>query len=87
MAAIVVGNPFEILGNAFGAAAESSLGVRVIVAPHDRRQPGDVAGLDRGRVIGELDVDLALYVFTRLQRPWPFGIDAEQPSHGRLILR
>src|SRR5215469_18919612 len=85
--AILVRNPGEVLGDALVAAAEGPLGVRVVVAPHDRRQPGDVPGLDSHRIVRELHVDLALQVLAGLQRPRPFRVDSEQAAHVRLVVR
>src|SRR5215469_1904559 len=85
--AILVRNPGEVLGDALIAAAEGALSVRVVVAPHDRRQPGDVPGLDGHRVVSELHVDLALDVLAGHQRPRPFRVDSEQAAHVRLVVR
>ena len=54
-----VGMPGELLGHELAAAAERPLGVRVVVAPDDRREAGDVPAGDRHRVVLERDVELA----------------------------
>ena len=81
--ALVVGHAGEQRGDQLPAAAERALGVRVVVAPHDRRQPGDVAAGDGDRVVLERDVELALHVLARHQRVRPLLVEAEQLRHVR----
>ena len=57
---LVAGNTGELLLDQLAAAAERALCVRVVVAPHDRRQAGDVPARDRDRIVLERDVELAL---------------------------
>ena len=49
--ALVVGHAGELPGDQLLAAAERAFGVRVVVAPHDGRQPGDVAAGDGDRIV------------------------------------
>ena len=69
------------------AAAERALGVRIVGAPHDRRQAGDVAGGDRDGIVLERDVELALHVLARLERVRPLLVDVEHARHLRLVVR
>ncbi len=67
--------------------AERALGVRVVVAPDDRGQAGDVPARDRDRVVLERDVELALHVLARHQRVRPLLVELEQARHVRLVGR
>src|SRR3954452_20370949 len=58
----------ELLRDELAAAPEGALGVRVVVAPHQGGEPGDVPAGDRHRVVLELHVELALDVVARHQR-------------------
>ena len=58
--ALVVRDAGELPGDQLTAAAESAFGVRVVVAPHDRRHPADVAAGDGDRIVLERHVELAL---------------------------
>src|ERR1700722_11338053 len=75
----------EVLGDGLVGAVEGALGVRVVVAPDHRAHPGDVPGLHRHRVVGELDVELPPHVIGRPERVGPLLVDVEQPAHGRLV--
>src|ERR1700733_1136423 len=75
----------EVLGDGLVGAVEGALGVRVVVAPDHRGHPGDVPGLHRHRVVGELDVELPPDVVGRLERVGPLLVDVEQPAHGGLV--
>ena len=72
---LVVGNAGELRRDQLLAAAERALGVRVVVAPHDRRQPGDVPARDGDRVVLERHVELALHVLARPQRVRPLLVE------------
>ena len=75
-----------MLGDDLVGAVEGALGVRVVVAPDHGGHAGDVPGLDRHRVIGELDVELPPHVVGRLERVGPLVVDVEQAAHGRLLV-
>ena len=68
------------------AAAEGALGVGVVVAPHDRRQPGDVPAGDGDGVVLERHVELALHVLARHQRVRPLLVEPEQLGHAGLVV-
>ena len=57
---LVGGKVAELGGDELPAPAERPLGVGIVVAPHDGRQPGDVPAGDGHRVVLERDVELAL---------------------------
>src|SRR3546814_14414693 len=73
--ALVVGHAGELLLVELLAAAERALGVGVVVAPHQRRDPGDVPAGDRHRIVLELHVELALHVLAGLDRVRPLLVE------------
>ena len=80
------GHIAEQLRQELPAPAERPFGVRVVVAPHDRRQPRDVPARNGDRVVLEGDMELASDVLARLQRVRPLLVQAEQLRHAGLIV-
>ncbi len=81
------GTTGELLGHELPAAAERPLRVRVVVAPHDRREAGDVPAGDGHRVVLERDVELAPDVLARHQRIGPLLVEPEELRDARLLVR
>src|SRR4029450_12176941 len=68
---LVVGDTRELLRDQLAAAPEGALRVGVVVAPHDGRHAGDVAGRDGYGVVPERDGELPPPVLAWPQRGRP----------------